>query len=217
MQFHARCVSLYGKTERALDYFTRYYGGVMESEKMKAVVDACLETFVEKGLSETTSRDLSRAMKLQSGGLYYYFASKDEAVVACAEAAALRLENGLIFPALDSLDDPDRMMKLLKENADTLAPTMCFLSQVCSSSRYRDKMAPIMKRLCSRYGRYAQAFAERLCCEKETVEPYVYLGITAVTNYMIFGEKDYIVPQTELIRRVVKKLREEAELKSENL
>ncbi len=182
----------------------------MESEKKTAVVEACLETFVNKGLSETTSRDLSRAMKLQSGGLYYYFASKDEAVVACAEQAALRIESGLILPALDDLDDPDRMMRSLKERADDMAPTMRFLAQVCSSSRYRDAMDPALKRLSGRYEQYAEAFAQRLSCDKETLEPYVYLGITAVTNYMIFGEKDYIVPQTELIKRVIKKLRETA-------
>lgn len=63
------------------------------SDRRKEILNVCLDTFINKGLSETTVRDLSTALKLQSGGIYYWFKDKDEAVVACAEEAALRLEN----------------------------------------------------------------------------------------------------------------------------
>ena len=84
------------------------------SDRRKEILNVCLDTFINKGLSETTVRDLSTALKLQSGGIYYWFKDKDEAVVACAEEAALRLENSLIFPALKDIKDPDKMMKRLK-------------------------------------------------------------------------------------------------------
>ena len=67
------------------------------SDRRKEILNVCLDTFINKGLSETTVRDLSTALKLQSGGIYYWFKDKDEAVVACAEEAALRLENSLIL------------------------------------------------------------------------------------------------------------------------
>lgn len=84
------------------------------SDRRKEILNVCLDTFINKGLSETTVRDLSTALKLQSGGIYYWFKDKDEAVVACAEEAALRLENSLIFPALKDIKDPDKMIKRLK-------------------------------------------------------------------------------------------------------
>lgn len=84
------------------------------SDRRKEILNVCLDTFINKGLSETTVRDLSTALKLQSGGIYYWFKDKDEAVVACAEEAALRLENSLIFPALKDIKDPDKMMKRQK-------------------------------------------------------------------------------------------------------
>lgn len=51
------------------------------SDRRKEILNVCLDTFINKGLSETTVRDLSTALKLQSGGIYYWFKDKDEAVL----------------------------------------------------------------------------------------------------------------------------------------
>lgn len=184
----------------------------METNRRKEVIDICLSTFVSKGLADTSSRDLSRALALQSGGLYYYFNSKDDAVLACAEEAAVRLEDRLITPVFKDIDDPDRMMKRLKARAEEMAPTMKFLAQVCSSSKYREKMEPALVRLCQRYEHYAEKFAQRLNCSVEEVLPYVYICITAVSNYMIFGEQAYIVPQMAVIKSEINKLLNNAEV-----
>lgn len=108
------------------------------SDRRKEILNVCLDTFINKGLSETTVRDLSTALKLQSGGIYYWFKDKDEAVVACAEEAALRLEDFLIFPALKDIKDPDKMMKRLKIRADEMQPTMKFFASV-----YRDGVVKV--------------------------------------------------------------------------
>ena len=57
----------------------------MEPDRKKEVINVCLDHFIEKGLSETSTRSLSGALKLQNAGLYYYFSSKDEAVILCAK------------------------------------------------------------------------------------------------------------------------------------
>lgn len=36
------------------------------SDRRKEILNVCLDTFINKGLSETTVRDLSTALKLQS-------------------------------------------------------------------------------------------------------------------------------------------------------
>lgn len=47
------------------------------SDRRKEILNVCLDTFINKGLSETTVRDLSTALKLQSGGIYYYKNNSD--------------------------------------------------------------------------------------------------------------------------------------------
>lgn len=81
-----------------------------------------------------SERDLSKALKLQNAGLYYYFQSKDDAVIACAEEASFLLEDGLIVPALSDIYDPEILVKNLFTRADSLALMMRFLAQVCSAN-----------------------------------------------------------------------------------
>lgn len=181
---------------------------MMEIDRKKEVINVCLDHFIEKGLSETSTRSLSSALKLQSGGLYYYFSNKDEAVILCAEEAAIRLENALITPALRDISNPDLMMKRLQSRADEMAPTMRFLASVCTSKRYKDSVKPVLDRLAERYEHYAELVAKKLNCSLSEIEPYVFMTITAVANYMIFAEDGIIAPQMRLVKDAISKLRE---------
>ena len=180
----------------------------MSEERKTEIINICLDHFIKQGLFETSTRSLSKALKLQSSGLYNHFSSKDEAVIACAEQAAIRLEDTLILPAMKDLADPERMMKRLRSRADEMAPTMKFLVSVCSSERYKDDMKPVLDRLAERYEHYTEKTAQKLGCSKEDVEPYLYMTITAVTNYMIFAEDGIIAPQMRLVKDAIFKLRE---------
>ncbi len=179
---------------------------MMETDRRKEVINICLDLFIEKGLTATSTRDLSGALKLQNAGLYYYFESKDEAVIACAEEAAIRLENALIPYALRDIHNPDVMMERLQKKADEMAPTMRFLVTVCASSQYKDKMKPALDRLAERYDHYAAQVAKKLNCKKEDIEPYVYMVITAVANYMIFYEDSLIYPQIQIAKEAIRKI-----------
>ena len=178
----------------------------MGQERKKEVINVCLDHFIEKGLTETSTRSLSSALKLQNGGLYYYFESKDEVVVLCAEEAAMRLEKALILPTVKRLDNPELMVSKLKAEADKMAPTMSFLVSVCASKRYKDKVKPVLDRLSERYGIYVDAIAKKLGCEQEAIEPYVYMAITAVANYMIFEEDVFVVPHMEIVKAAIRDL-----------
>lgn len=178
----------------------------MENDRKKEVVNICLNFFIENGLYETSTRGLSKALKLQNAGLYYYFANKDDAVIQCAEEAAIRIENALIAPSIRDLADPDNMMKRLESRADEMAPTMRFLVAVSGSKRYKEKMKPVIEGMHKRYDYYTGLIAERLNSTKEEIEPYVYITISAVINYMIFDEISFAVPQIKIVKDKIRKL-----------
>lgn len=110
----------------------------VSSDKREKAIAACLDQFCNKGLYETTSRDLSKALKLQSGGMYQYFQTKDEAVIVCAEEAALLLEKYLVKQAIREIQDIDAMFDALMDRADKLSHMMRFLAQVCCVPKYRE-------------------------------------------------------------------------------
>lgn len=124
----------------------------------------------------------------------------------CAEEAAVRFENLLIAPAIREMDNPDLMLQRLQSRADELTPTMCFLVSVCSNAQYKDSMKPALDRLVKRYKHYAELVSEKLNCKKKGIETYVYMTITAVSNYMIFGEDMYIAPKMKLAKDALKNI-----------
>lgn len=175
-----------------------------KADRKQEVLSICLDTFIRNGLYETSIRDLSKALNLQTGAIYWWFKDKDDVVVACAEEAAIRLEDTLITPALKDMRDPDRLMSRLKDRADEMRPTMKFFASVCACSRYEERLQPVLDRLAERYEKYAQCFADALHCTFDEVSPYVYFAITTITDYMIFGEAAYINPQIKLIKSALK-------------
>lgn len=176
----------------------------VSKEKQKEVMLTCLEVFAKNGLINTTSRDLSAALNLQNAGIYYYFKTKDDLVVVCAEEAALELEKVLV-PLEEDLNDLDYVTKSIKVKCDRMAPKMKFLAQTFTVDKYREKLAPVLDAMSKRYKEYAKAFANRFNHDVDDVAPYIYMGITAATDYMIFGDASYITPQFELIKRHLRK------------
>lgn len=170
------------------------------AERRERAISACLNQFCQKGLYETTSRDLSSALKLQSGGMYSYFSSKDEAVLVCAEEAAFLLEKYLVKQALRDMHNPQKMFAELIDRAEKLSHMMRFFAQVCSVAKYREGMEPVLRRLTDRYEKYACQVAEKLGCSVEEIAPYFYMCVAAVANYMIFGTKETVTPLLELAK-----------------
>ena len=172
-----------------------------KAEKRQELVGVCLDCFVEKGLTVATTKDLCKAAKLQNGGIYYYFSTKEEIVLACAEEAISRIEKGAFAIVLEDISDIKSMMDHLGELADKMSPTMRFLVSVCVSQEYGEKAKPYLVQLARRYPNYTKRIAEILGCTKEEVEPYVHLSILALNNYMIFNERALFLPQIEAAKK----------------
>ena len=172
-----------------------------KAERTKEIIGVCLDCFVEKGLTVTTTTDLCNANNLQNGGIYYYFDTKEEMVLACAEEAISRIEQGAFSIALEDIKDVANMMNHLGTLADELSPVMRFLVSVCVSQEYGNKVKPYLVQLACRYHYYTEKIAELLGCTAEEVEPYVHLSILALNNYMIFNERALFLPQIEAAKK----------------
>ncbi len=171
----------------------------MQPTRKQEVINVCLETFMEKGLAHTSTRDLSAALKMNHGAIFYYFKNKDEAVIACAEEAAIRIERDLIGVALQDVENPQKMMNDLRDRSDAMRPLMQFFVSVCACSRYTQVLQHTFDNLTTRYNHYAEKFAEILKCDTQEVAPYVYIGINTMLSYMLFGQERFSAPQLELV------------------
>lgn len=168
----------------------------MKEERKKEIVDICLDCFIENGINAST-RTLSSAINMQSGGVYYYFKSKTELVTACAEEAICRIEDRAFGYVLKNISDIEKVLDSLGDIANELSPTMRFLVSVCVSEEYGALVKPALSQLAERYVDYTKRIAELLNCGEDEVRPYVHLCILALNNYMIFSERALFEPQIE--------------------
>lgn len=166
-------------------------------KKRRELLGLCLDCLIEKGLTAVTTKELCSAAQLQNGGIYYYFTSKDEIVLACAEEAINRIEQAALDVVFEDLNDIRHMMEHLGSMADKMSPTMRFLVSVCVSQEYGEKVKPSLVRLAARYPYYTRRIARLLDCDESEVEPFVHLSILAINNYMIFAERALFDPQIE--------------------
>ena len=179
-----------------------------KTERRREIIAVCLDCFVEKGLTITTTKDLCTAAKLQNGGIYYYFSTKEEIVLACAEAAIERIEKGAFGIVFEDIRDVKSMMDRLGTLADEMSPTMRFLVSVCVSREYGEKVKSALSRLAARYPYYTEKIAAILDCTPAEVEPFVHLSILALNTYMIFAERALFTPQIEAAKRELLRLAE---------
>lgn len=134
----------------------------MENEdatRRKEIIDICLNKFIEKGLYETTSRDLTEALNMSPSALYYHFKNKDDAVLQCAEEAAIRVEETLLLPTLEMMDDKEPLHEQPEEIFTQMQAVLRFFAQVCSANKYREQMKAILNRLREREASYCEKFA----------------------------------------------------------
>lgn len=177
-----------------------------ESKKITKVINTCLDCFIAKGLTATTTKDLCDALGVCNGAIYYYFKTKEEIVLACAEESINRIEQKTFTFVLENLKDIADTMNRLSELADELSPVMRFFVSVSVSDEYGEKVKPYLVKLSERYSCYAEKIADILGCTVADVEPYVYLSILAINNYMIFNERALFQPQLESAKRGLFKL-----------
>lgn len=177
------------------------------AEKRSTAINACLDQFVHKGLFGTTSRDLSKALNLQSAGMYSYFENKDDAVIACAQQAADRLERDLFEIAMECVKKEKICFTPVKEAAKRLSPMMRFFTQVCSTDKYEFEMRRVLHSLNNSYISYVTKLADLLNVSADELKPTVYIGITAIVNYMVYQEDMFIDPLLSIVEKELQLLK----------
>ncbi len=169
------------------------------SERKQEVIDVCLKTFMANGLSHTSTKNLCDALHLNSGGVFFYFKTKEDIVIACAEEATVRIENELFGTALANIENPDNLVKALDEKAVSMRPLMQFFINVCTSQKYCDKLKDVRYRQGDRYRFYIDKIANKLVCDYDDVAPLFYTVSNTMFSYMIYDPDNFSAPQLRIV------------------
>ncbi len=174
------------------------------TRRKKEIIEVCLKTFIRDGLLNTSMRDLGKALDLDPTALYRHFKSKDEVVIACAEAATIRIEDELFGAALEDIENPSKLAKAMDEKAVTMRPLMQFFINVCTSQKYADKLKEVRYRQGDRYRYHISKIAEKLGCGYDDAASAVYIVANTMFSYIIFDPDNFSAPQLRIVRDQLK-------------
>ncbi len=153
------------------------------------MIGICLDCFVEKGLTVTTTTDLCNANNLQNGGIYYYFDTRRRMVLACVEEAISRIEQGA-FIALEDIKDVANMMNHLGTLWWMNYLRLCVFWSAYVSQEYGNKVKPYLL-----YSlQVATPYYTKNCRDSQlhrsgggTVCPPVYSGAEQLYDFLMSG------------------------------
>lgn len=180
-----------------------------QTEKTIEIIDKCLSYLMKVGLYKATSRELSLESGLNRTGLYYYFKSKDEVVLACAERAVRLISDNIMLPTIkEIIESTFDVNEFVLKTRDAI-PMMILLIQVYSASTYREEIAPFFLKANEQYQKYAERIAIKSYKDVERLRPYISLCITTICNYMVFNDGTYLSSQFEIILNGLEKLKKQ--------
>ena len=123
--------------------------------------------------------------------------------MACAEEASIRLEEGLLLPALQMIDNKDPMDEQSVEVVTEMRAMTRFLAQVCTANKYREQMQPALSRLREREAVYCEKFAQKLGCTSEELAPWFFAVVASLESYMIFGSEAFSVNPMDFTKKAM--------------
>jgi TetR/AcrR family transcriptional regulator, transcriptional repressor for nem operon len=90
------------------------------------IIDAARDLFWEKGYNSTSVADILSRSQVNSGSLYHFFPSKQDVLVGVLTAYRDSIDEMLLEPAWDGIDDPiEKIFALLAHYRWRLVETEC--------------------------------------------------------------------------------------------
>ncbi|WP_294122965.1 TetR/AcrR family transcriptional regulator [Sphingomonas sp.] len=90
------------------------------------IVEAAMELFWEKGFSSTSIADILSRSQVNSGSLYHFFPGKQDVLLAVLEGYRDGIDEMLLGPAWNGIDDPvERVFALLALYRRLIVETEC--------------------------------------------------------------------------------------------
>lgn len=163
------------------------------------LLDKIFGFLVEHGLGNITIRELCKGTGIVQGSLYYWFGDKTSVICEATEYGLKKVTDNIfdyVFSNLNNLrfffsDCLDEVSKYKKE--------LRFIYQMVSSPIYGKNIRDKGKDLNLIYDKYTHRLSLMLNCSETLLRPLVYLFISAVLDFVIWGEKEKTQMQLEFI------------------
>lgn len=175
----------------------------MNNIQKDEILKKCFTYFVEHGLESISMRKMCDETGMAVSSAYYWFGNKDGAILSATEYGLNRVADILFDYVYQYIDNLEYIMITFSEFIMKYKAQLRFIYQVVTSQKYGGKIRPIANRLTEIYDRYTEIIADHFGCRKQELQPYVYLFISAVLDYVIWHDKDKMEVELACVYKAV--------------
>ena len=178
----------------------------MNNIQKDEILKKCFTYFVEHGLERISMRKMCAETGMAMSSAYYWFKDKDEAVLDSAEYGLNMVTDKLFNYVFSHIGDIKEVINSFPEKLMEYKKELRFIYQLTTSNQYGDRMRLIADKLGFTYDAYAMKLADRLGCEYEVLQAFVYLFISATLDYIVWEDKGKVSREMNAIYTALKML-----------
>lgn len=168
------------------------------------IMDKCFAYLVRKGLDKASIKNLCQETGISSGSIYYWFKDKDEVILETSEYGLNMIAERLYSYAYTHIQNIKEVINGFPYELMKYKNELRFIYQVTMSNQYGDKMRLAADKLNLIYDAFSIKLAEKLNCTYEQCQPFVYLFISTVLDYIVWDDQRKIEKELNAIFWIIR-------------
>lgn len=174
--------------------------------KKEEFLEASFYYLVKHGLDNVSLRDLCKNTGISMGSVYYWFDGKEGIFIEAAEYGLRLIADKIFATVYEALEDFEKYVtEVHKRISGEEMQALRFIYQMTTSPIYGDRMREAAGYLSDVYDDYARKLAARMNCSFECIQPFVYIFIAEVLDYVVWGNLETSQRQMKAIVSMLKK------------
>lgn len=173
--------------------------------KREEMLDAFMQAFIEFGLDKSSTKKLTAKAGVNEALLYYYFADKHEAIVACVNRQYEKNRHTSLDIIHKYFNDPDKLIDKLYTYTKKTSSEQRFMMEVISHPVYSKNTLPVVKAVTKEFDEKVSNLAEQNDKDSSRVLTLMQLMYSALSEYCITKNEETILNAKEFIAQELKK------------
>lgn len=163
------------------------------------ILQSSFDYLTKSGLENISMRDLCNGIGISIGSVYYWFENKEQLIVETAEYGLLKVSDDIFSHVLTALDDIHSSFEICMDKIEEHRDSLRYIYQLACSPVY----SKLLRNMCSNlepiYHEYAVKLSKELDMSVERALPLVYLFVSAVLDFAVWGNKEQTSVQLDYI------------------
>lgn len=176
--------------------------------KREEMLDAFIEAFTEYGIDKASTKKLTAKAGVNEALLYYYFADKNEAVIACVKRCYERYKTGTLDIFRKNINDVEKMMERLQAYTKKTMAEQRFALEVLAHPTYSKNILPSVIELNRELERDIRQYARDNGKDEELLVTWIQIVTESLVYYAITKNDENFARKKPFIIEEIKKILE---------